>query len=136
MDLRAPAIALAAGRVAYGSGLALAPAPFAGVWIGRRARDPLTQVFCRGFGMRDLALGAGALLALKRGDFGRPRWWFAAQALADAADLVATLTAGSALPPVRRRIVAAVAGGSAAIGIAAAIGDVGRRPGSAVPATA
>ena len=133
MDLRAPAIALAAGRVAFGAGLALAPAPFAGVWIGRRAREPRTQVICRGFGVRDLALGAGGLLSLQRNDFGRPRWWFAAQALADATDLVATLAAGPILPPARRRAVAALAGGSAAIGIAAAVTDVGTRPGPAAP---
>ncbi|CAA9463742.1 MAG: hypothetical protein AVDCRST_MAG38-422, partial [uncultured Solirubrobacteraceae bacterium] len=94
MDLLVPATALAAGRVAYGGGLALAPGPFAGVWIGSRARDPRTQVMCRGLGVRDLALGAGALLALRRDDLGRPRWWFAAAALTDATDLLATLVAG------------------------------------------
>ena len=135
MDLRAPAIALAAGRVAFGAGLALAPARFAGVWLGPRARDPRTQVICRGFGVRDLALGAGGLLSLQRDDFGRPRWWFAAQAASDAADLLATLAAWRSLPPIRRRLVAAVAGGSAAVGIVAAVGDVEARPPVAVPAT-
>lgn len=131
MDLRTPAIALAAGRVAFGTGFALAPGPLASVWIGRRARDPRTQVICRGFGMRDLVLGAGGLLSLQRADFGQPRWWFAAQALADGTDLLATLAAGSVLPPGRRRMVTAMAAGATAMGIAAAIGDVGGRPSAA-----
>ena len=125
MDFRVPATALAAGRVFYGAGLTLAPAAFAGIWIGRRARDPRTQIMCRGFGIRDLALGAGGLLALQRGDFGPPRWWFAAQALADIVDLLATLEAGAVLSPGRRRVIAGLAAGSAAIGVAAAISDVG-----------
>ena len=125
MDLRAPAIALALGRVAFGAGLTLAPGPFAGIWIGRRSRDPRTQVMCRGLGIRDLTLGAGSLLSLRRDDFGRPRWWFAAQAAADATDLLATLAAGDVLTPARRRAVAALAAGSAAIGVAAALADVG-----------
>lgn len=126
MDLRLPALALATGRVVFGTGLTLAPGPFAGLWIGRRSRDPRTQVMCRGFGIRDLALGAGGLLSLRRADFGRPRWWFAAQAASDAIDLLATLAAGDVLSPTRRRAVAAVAAGSAAIGAAVAVTDVGR----------
>lgn len=128
-----PATALAAGRVAFGAGLTVAPGPFAGVWIGgRRARDPLTRVICRGFGMRDLALGAGALLALRRTDFGRPRWWFTAQALADATDMVATIAAWPVLPPRRRVLVAGLAAGSAALGVAVAVAGVGERPEIAV----
>lgn len=125
MDLRLPSVALAAGRVAFGAGLALAPAPFAGVWIGSRARDPRTQVLCRGFGVRDLVLGAGSLLSLRRSDFGRPRWWFVAQALSDTTDLIATLMAGAAIDPARRRIVASLAAGSALVAVAAAVTDVG-----------
>lgn len=126
MDLRPPAIALATGRVIFGTGLTLAPGFFAGLWIGRRSRDPRTQMVCRGLGIRDLALGAGGLLSLRRADFGRPRWWFAAQAAADATDLLATLAAGDVLTPARRRAVAAVAGGSAAIGAAVAVAGVDR----------
>jgi len=129
MDLRVPAIVLAAGRVAFGTGLAVAPGPFAGVWIGRRARDPRTQIMCRGLGARDLVLGVGGLLSLHRDDLGRPRWWFAAQAITDGTDLLATLAARSALEPVRRRIIALVAAGSAVIGLAAAVADVGRQRG-------
>ena len=128
MDLRAPATALAAGRVAFGTGLTVAPGPFAGVWIGRQADDRRTQIMCRGLGARDLVLGIGGLLSLRRDDLGSPRWWFAAQALTDATDLLATRAAGSALEPGRRRIIELIAGGSAAIGIAVALADVGRRP--------
>lgn len=126
MDLRVPATTLAAGRILFGVGLTVAPGPFAGIWIGDSARDARTQVMCRGLGVRDLALGAGGLLSLRRDDVGEPRWWFAAQALADGTDLLATLAAGSALGPVRRWVVAGLAAGSAAIGIAAVLTDVGR----------
>lgn len=131
MDIRVPVTALAAARVAYGAGLALAPTPFAGVWIGRRARDPLTRIMCRGFGTRDLVLGAGTLMSLQRGDFGRPRWWLIAQALADGTDLMATLAAGSVLSPGRRRMVAGMAAGSAATALAGALAGVGERPSGA-----
>ncbi len=128
MDLRAPATALAAGRIAYGAGLAVAPTLFAGFWIGERARDPRTRIMCRGFGARDLALGAGGLLALQRRDFGPARWWFAAQALSDTADLLDLLEVGHAIPVGRRRAVAGLAALSAGIGLAAAVGEVDRTP--------
>jgi hypothetical protein len=131
MDLLVPATALAAGRVAFGTGLTVAPGPFAGVWIGRRAKDPRTQIMCRGLGVRDLVLGVGGVLSLRRDDFGRPRWWYAAQALTDGTDLLATLAAGSALEPGRRRMIVLLAAGSAAIGSAAALTDVGRQPAAA-----
>ena len=128
MDLRVPAIALAAGRVAYGAGLTVAPGLSAGVWIGRQARDPRTQVLARGLGIRDFVLGAGTLLSLQRDDFGRARWWLAAQTLSDVTDLLATLAARSVLPPGRRRLTAGLAAGSAAIGAAAIAGGVGEAP--------
>ena len=136
MDLRLPASALAAARVAFGAGLILAPTPFASVWIGSPARDRRVHALCRGFGMRDLVLGAGALLSLQRADVGRPRWWFAAAALADTTDLLATLAAGRALPRGRRRFVAGVAAGSAVIGAAAAVSDVDADSARGTPALA
>jgi hypothetical protein len=133
MKLRVPATALAVGRIGFGTGLTLAPAPFAGIWIGSRARDPRTQVMCRALGVRDLALGAGGLLSLRRPDFGRPRWWFAAQALADTTDGLATLAAGPAIGSARARVVAVLAAGSAAIAVAAAVADAGRPSTAAAP---
>lgn len=115
--------ALAAGRIAFGTGLMLAPAAFSRPWLGSRARDPLTAVVVRGLGVRDLALGIGGLASLHRADVGRARWWYAAQGLSDGVDLLATLSAGSRIGRRRRLLVAAVATGSAAVGFATAIED-------------
>lgn len=114
---------LAAGRIALGTGLLVAPRTFAGPWIGRRARDPLTTVMIRGFGARDLVLGVGGLLCLRRADVGRVRWWYGAQALSDGVDGLATLAAGPAMGSRRGKLIGAVACGSAAIGAATAVLD-------------
>lgn len=123
MDPKAVPSVLAAGRVAFGTGLLLAPRTFASPWIGRHARDPLTTVMIRGFGARDLALGVGGLLCLRRADAGRARWWYGAQALSDGVDGLATLAAGPAMSSRRRALIGAVACGSAAIGVATAVLD-------------
>ena len=123
MDLKAVPTVLAAGRIAFGAGLLLAPRTLASPWIGRHARAPLTKAMIRGFGARDLALGVGGLLCLRRADVGRARWWFAAQALSDGVDGLATLAAGSAMDPRRRAMIVAVACGSAVIGAATAVLD-------------
>lgn len=123
MDSKAVPTVLAAGRIAFGTGLLLAPRTFASPWIGRHARDPLTTVMIRGFGARDLALGVGGVLCLRRADAGRARWWYGAQALSDGVDGLATLAAGSALDPRRRILIGAVACGSAAIGAVTAVFD-------------
>ncbi len=67
-------------------------------WIGRRAEDQATEVFIRGHGARDVALGAGALATLARGEPRRARDWMSAQALADGADVAATLASRRHLP--------------------------------------
>ena len=121
MLLRNLATGVAAGRIAFGAGLVLAPRLLAGPWIGARAGDPRTQLVIRGFGARDLALGVGGLRALHGGDAGPARWWFAAQALGDATDLVVTLAAGDALPRPVKAGVAVLASGAVAIGCAVAV---------------
>lgn len=123
MDLKAVPTVLAAGRIAFGAGLLLAPRTLASPWIGRHARDPLTTVMIRGFGARDLALGVGGLLCLRRPDVGRVRWWYGAQALSDGVDGLATLAAGSVMDPRRRALIGAVACGSALVGAATAVLD-------------
>jgi hypothetical protein len=83
------------------------------------AEDESTQVLTRALGARDLVLGVGALRALGRGD---ARRWFAAHAVADTTDLVATLVARDRLSSKNFAFATAMAGGSAAIAIAATIG--------------
>lgn len=103
----------AAGRVAAGVGLLARPDLFPrmlGVDSGTAAR---MSWLGRMFGAREVALGAGLLLAGRAG--GDPRPWLLGAALSDAVDVVAL---GSA---VRRGVVRAPAGlALAAIGASAA----------------
>jgi hypothetical protein len=110
------AAALALNRCAFGLGYLIAPERMGRGWVDRAAEQPPTQVMIRGLGARDLALGAGGLWSILD-DNESPRPWFAAHALADAADLVATLAARQDLP--RRRV--AFAGTMAAVSTAIAV---------------
>jgi hypothetical protein len=98
MTVRALATGLAVNRCAFGIGYLLAPERTARGWIGAIAGHPATGVFTRALGARDLALGLGALRALRSGDDEQARAWLAGHALADGTDLVATLAARRALP--------------------------------------
>jgi len=111
---------LAVNRCAFGLGYLLAPERTGRGWIDMAAKRPGAQVMIRGLGVRDLALGLGALGALAS-DTASSRPWFVAHALADTADLIATLAARHALPARRVVFASVMAGGSAAIATAAAI---------------
>jgi hypothetical protein len=104
--------ALAIGRIAIGAGLLAAPAVAGRVWIGRDAHHGGTRVFARGFGARDIALGAGTLAALRAGHSVRP--WLAGALLADVADAAATWLAREHIPAAGARIAVAVASTAAA----------------------
>jgi hypothetical protein len=110
---------LAVGRIAIGGALAFAPALAARGWIGDASGTPGAQALARGFGARDVAIGAGALAALRAG---RPtRDWMLAGAVSDFADLVATLAARDSLPPLGRYGIAALAAGGASLSVYAAL---------------
>jgi hypothetical protein len=121
MPFRLLAGGLSLNRIAFGLAYLLAPGRSGPGWIGRIARDPATQVFIRGHGARDVALGVGALAPLARGDYPRARAWLAAQALADGADVCATIAARRRLPVAGFRFALAVASGSTVIGAASAV---------------
>ena len=108
---------LALNRISFGLGLVLAPSLYGRVWIGRRAarREP-ARVFARALGARDLALGAGALLTFD--DPEAARRWFAAHAVADATDFLATLASGARIPAGPRLFTLSVAAASTAIAAA------------------
>jgi len=104
---------LAIGRIVFGVALLAKPEEATRGWIGRRAASYSgTQTAVRAFGARDLSLGAGALAALMGGKDARD--WVAAGALADVADLTATVTADD-LPLSGRIIVGAMAGAAIAV---------------------
>ena len=109
---------IAAGRVGFGLTLMASPGRATALWLGDDADRPGTRVVTRGLGARDLALGAGALVVPE--SLLRP--WVAAAIVADAADLVATVAAGDALPLAGRILVGAMASGALALGVTARAG--------------
>ncbi|MHA6799395.1 hypothetical protein [Bounagaea algeriensis] len=133
------AAALSAGRVALGCAALVRPSLPATVWVGSGGAATVpVQVLGRALGGRDLALGVGSLHALRREDTSAAAVWLAASAVADAADVAATVAGGSALPRWGRRVVTGLAGGavltggcSAAVLGAASRGVVPAPPGSA-----
>jgi hypothetical protein len=114
VDARALAQPYAIGRIVIGGAMLLMPGVAARVWVGRQGRVPGAQVVTAGVGARDLAIGIGAMRALRRGSAAAP--WLRAGAFADTVDMLATLRARDALPN------ASVVGVSAFAGVAAAAG--------------
>jgi hypothetical protein len=123
------AAALSLSRVAFGLSFLARPGAARGSWVGRAAKQPGTQVVIRAQGARDVALGAGAIRALARGDVPEMRAWITAQAGCDLVDLVTTWSARDALPKRRARMAMVVAGASTVVGGAAAAGATWRRTG-------
>jgi hypothetical protein len=123
MDLpRIMAVGLAANRMAFGLNYVLHPESAGPSWIGRVAKRPGAKVMTRSQGIRDVALGAGALAALARHDAADARIWVAGHALADATDFGVTWLSRDRLPDHGSKLALIVAGVSTAIGAAAATG--------------
>ena len=123
MDLpRVMAGTLAVNRMAFGLNYVLRPESAERSWVGRSAKKPATKVMTRSQGIRDVALGGGALLALVRGELLEARIWVAGHALADAADFAATWAERDRLPPRASRLALAVAALSTAVAAGAAAG--------------
>jgi hypothetical protein len=107
VEARDLALLNARGRMAIGASLVLAPRLIGPMWIGDAADRPVVKMLSRALGGRDLALGLGLAVALDRG---KPvRGWLEGAALADGADLAATVLAGDSIPRRQRRTVALVA---------------------------
>jgi hypothetical protein len=115
MDARDLALQLAFGRIAIGTALVVAPGLLARAWVGRDGAAPGAMVVTTGLGAREVALGLGAVRALRGGRDAAP--WLRGAALADVADVVATLRARDELPAVGAIGVAALAAGSAALSL-------------------
>jgi hypothetical protein len=100
-------------------------------WVGASADDLAARVFGRALGARDLALGLGALAALRGTDRGSGWTWVAAGALSDALDVAASLASWHDLPRVSRWLVVSSAGGAALAGAAGALATLANRDGDA-----
>jgi hypothetical protein len=96
---------VAIGRIIAGSLFLAFPRPLVRTWTG--SDDRRTLPLGRAIGARDLALGLGALLAIRRD--APARGWFEAAVLSDAVDAVATLLAFPRLPRLRRWLILAAA---------------------------
>ena len=115
MDTRTLALTHAAGRIAVGVSLALAPGRVGRTWVGRASATPGTRVLTTAMGARDVAIGMGLAAALRSGR--EPGDWVRAGVLADAADLVATMRARDDVPALSLVGVAVIASCSTALGV-------------------
>jgi hypothetical protein len=110
--------AIAAGRIATGLALLVAPGRISRLWAGDLG--PAGEVLTRCVGVRDLVMGAITLHTIDHPQVG-PRW-VATCAVADAVDGAASLAARRALPPFGAVGVPITGFGAAAAGLAASAG--------------
>jgi hypothetical protein len=118
MSPRNVARGIAAGRVLFGAAMIAAPGAVMRGWIGADAARPGAQALTRGFGARDVILGGLTLHTIGRPGVG-PRM-VATCAVADVADLAATLVARRELPRTGVAATVVVAGGAAIAGFVSA----------------
>jgi hypothetical protein len=118
MEPRDLALAHARGRILVGGAFVLAPGLAGRLWIGGDAARRSVKVLARAFGVRDLALGLGVVIALDRG--APVRGWLEGGVLSDSVDVCATLLAGDSIPADVRRGALALGAGSALLGAALA----------------
>jgi hypothetical protein len=112
MEPREIAIAQARGRIAVGASFFLVPGLAGRTWVGADGANTSSKLLSRAFGIRDLALGLGVVIAIDRG--APVRGWLEASALSDAGDFVASLLGREAVPGISRLGVLAIGAGSAA----------------------
>jgi hypothetical protein len=113
--VRTGARAIAALRVALGAAALISPGLAARPWVGPSAGEPAGVVLGRAAGARDVALGAGALLAARQGPRAE-RTWVAAGVFCDALDATTTFAQRGRLPAAGRLLVGGAAVGAAALG--------------------
>ena len=101
------------GRIAIGITALVAPTLPLRPWVGRDfAWQPRAKLLARSLGARDLALGIGVILALKKDT--PVRGWIEGSGVADAGDVLSTLLAFGKLPKRGRWLVLVSAAGAAA----------------------
>ena len=118
--------AVAALRVVLGVTALVAPGIAARPWVGRSAGEPAGTVLGRAAGARDIALGAGALLAVSQGPRAE-RTWVGLAAFCDVVDALTTVATWRRLPSPGRLLVGAAAAGAAVVGVAAVAVTPSRR---------
>jgi hypothetical protein len=105
---------LGIARAVIGSAMVLAPATSMRFWIGEERKAFGTRLITRAFGMREIAIGVGTVLAV---DHDAPvRGWLEAGVLIDSSDALTTLLSYRRLPRVGRTLVLAGATTAAVMG--------------------
>jgi hypothetical protein len=102
-------------RVVLGVAALVSPVRAGRPWVGDSARLPAGTVLGRAAGARDVALGAGTLLAGRQGARAE-RTWVLAAAFCDALDATTTAMAWRSLPSPGRLLAGGAAVGAAAVG--------------------
>lgn len=120
--LRRAAGAMAVSRVGLGVVALTRPATVTRAWVGPLGETHAGRLLGRALGGRDLVLGLGTLAALRRpaGPGADQAAWMGLAAVADGFDLLITVGYWDELPSRERWLIAASAGGAAALGLAAA----------------
>lgn len=110
--------ALQAGRIGIGLAAVVAPSFVGRQWIGRAGTQPDTQVMTRAFGIRDVALGAATLGAMRSAgtDGVGFRVLTGLGVAVDAVDLASAAAAGDDIPNAGQTM--AIAGVAALTGAA------------------
>src|SRR5687768_16472069 len=98
---------MAAGRVAIGAGLLVAPRLSLGMWIGSEAASGAVSAPARALGIREVVLSGLALHVVDRPRVGGRM--LRALAVCDAVDLVATLAVRRSLSPAALATISAMA---------------------------
>jgi hypothetical protein len=109
---------IALGRVALGLTALAAPGFSGRAFVGSDGDRPSVRLYNRTLGVRDVAVGAGALASLRAGD--PVSRWLLAGAFCDAVDTFAIVRAGNAVPAPARVGVSALAASGAVLGAALA----------------
>ena len=110
------AVGLALARTGVGAACLAVPS-LAALWVGRTGATGGGRVLSRSLAARDLALGAGTVLAA--GSPSQLRTWVAMSALGDLADMGGTLQARD-IPRLSRRLVAGASAVAVVVGAIAA----------------
>lgn len=111
-----PLALYAIARIIFGAAALLAPATMGRALAGPGAAAPDPQAFLRGMGGREIGLGLGILAAIRAGGPVRPL--LVAGVLADSSDIAGIAGAWPHMPPAKRVLGLAMAGGAAAAGAA------------------
>jgi hypothetical protein len=117
---QARVVALGWARAALGAVILTLPGFVLGRLFPGKDPDPVAVAIARGFGARNIAVGAGIVWAHQSGDPEAERRWYLAAAGTDLADALA-MVVGRGLPNAHRVVGALAAGSATAAGVAAAL---------------